>query len=106
MMVYLNAAQRKIAPDRLAQRKFPLEILSAVVNKDTGYLIEYQKLMKNQKYRNLYRNSCVKEIGRLSQGMPGLVERTNTMFFIDNKEVPVDRWRYVTYGRVVVDYRT
>ena len=37
--------------------------------------------------------------------MPGLVKGNNTMFFIDKKEVPVNRWREITYGRVVVDYR-
>ena len=36
--------------------------------------------------------------------MSGLVEGNNTMFFIDKKDVPVDRWRDVTYGRVVVYY--
>ena len=37
--------------------------------------------------------------------MPGLVEGTNTMFFIDKQDIPVDRWKDVTYGIVVVDYR-
>ena len=36
--------------------------------------------------------------------MPGLVEGTRTMFFIDKTDVPSNRWRDVTYGRVVVDY--
>ena len=36
--------------------------------------------------------------------MPGLVEGTNTMFFIDKQYIPVDRWKDVTYGIVVVDY--
>ena len=38
--------------------------------------------------------------------MSGLVEGTNIMFFIEKKEVPVDRWRDVIYGRLFVDYRT
>ena len=37
--------------------------------------------------------------------MPGLVEGTNTMFFIKKIAVPVDRCRDVTYGKIVVDYR-
>ena len=41
---------------------------------------------------------------RLAQGMPGLVEGKNTMFFIYKQDIPVDRWQDVTYGRVVVDY--
>ena len=37
--------------------------------------------------------------------MPGLVEGTNTMFFIKKTAFPNDRWRDVTYGQIVVDYR-
>ena len=36
--------------------------------------------------------------------MPGLAEGTNTIFFIPKKEVPADRWRDITYGRIVVNY--
>ena len=45
-----------------------------------------------------------KEIGQLSQGMPGLVDGKNTMFLIDKQDIPVDSWKDVTYGRVVEDY--
>ena len=48
MMAYLNAAYWKLSPDRLAQRHFPLEIISAVLDKDTGELMKYRKLTKNQ----------------------------------------------------------
>ena len=34
--------------------------------------------------------------------MPGLVE--GTMFLIDKQDIPVDRWKDISYGRVVVDY--
>ena len=37
--------------------------------------------------------------------MPELVEGTNTMFFVEKKAVTADRWRYMTYGKIVVDYR-
>ena len=77
MMAYLNGAQHKLEPYRLAQRQFLLEMLSTVLDEDTGELMEYQKLIKKLKYHNLYRNSHAKEIGRLTHGMPGLVEGTN-----------------------------
>ena len=44
--------------------------------------MEYKKLMKHPGYRHLYQNSYAKEIGKLAQGMTGLVKGTNTMFFI------------------------
>ena len=37
--------------------------------------------------------------------MPGLVEGTNTVLFIEKTTVPTDRWRDMMYGRIVVDYR-
>ena len=37
--------------------------------------------------------------------MPGRVEGTDTMFFIKKEEVPPDRFKDVTYGKFVVDYR-
>ena len=39
------------------------------------------------------------------QVIPGLVEGTNTMLFIKKTAVSTDRWRDVTYGQIVVDYR-
>ena len=67
------------------------ELINAVLDEDTGELMEYRRLMKNPKYRTLYRDSYAKELGRLAQGMPGLAEGTNTIFFIPKKEVPIDR---------------
>ena len=37
--------------------------------------------------------------------MPGLSGDMETIFFINKDEVPLDRWRDVTYGRIVVSYR-
>ena len=42
--------------------------------------MEYQQLMKSLKYRNLYKHSYSKELGRLAQGIPDVVKGTNTIF--------------------------
>ena len=34
-----------------------------------------------------------------------MVTGTNTILFINKSEVPASRWRDITYGRVVVNYR-
>ena len=67
--------------------------------------MEYRQVMKNPRYRALYKKAYAKEIGRLAQGMPGLADGTETIFFIDKSEVPPNRWGDVTYGRIVVIYR-
>ena len=67
--------------------------------------MDYLQVMKNPKYRTLYETEYSKELGRLAQGMPGQAEVTYTLLFIDKSRVPVNRWRDITYGRVVVNYR-
>ena len=94
-----------LSPLLLSSRKFPIETISAVLDKDTGELTEYRGLMKNPKYCKLYAKLYTKDLGRLAQGMPRLVKGTNTIFSIPKKDVPLDRWRDVTYVRVAVNYR-
>ena len=65
-------------------------MISAILDEDTGEFMEYRHLMKNPKYLPLYRDSYTKELVRLAQGMSGLAEGTNTIFFIPKKEVPAD----------------
>ena len=81
-----------------------MEMINAVLDKDMGELIEYRHLMKNPKYCQLYGKSYAKELGRLAQGIPGQVEGTNTIFFIDKSDIPTARWRDVTYSRIVANY--
>ena len=74
------AHRQCMSPQHLSSRCFPSYMINAVLDTDTGELMEYRHLMKNPKYRNLYGNSYAKEIGRLAQGMPGQVTGTNTIF--------------------------
>ena len=46
-----------------------------------------------------------KEVGRLAQGLDGVVEGTDTIDFITKSEVPTDRWKDVTYASIVCNYR-
>ena len=43
-------------------------------------------------------------LGHLAQGIPGKVEYTNNIFFINKSKIPINYWNDITYGRVVVDY--
>jgi hypothetical protein len=97
MLACAEVYQLKLSPQSLASQKFPLEMLYAVLDKDTGELMEYRALMKNPKYRKLYGESYTKELGRLAQGIPGKVTGTNTIFFINKTDVPADQWRDITY---------
>ena len=102
----------ELTPKSTASRKFPeqffSEIAAAVLDGDTGELLEYRHLMKNPKYKAIWGNSFRNEVGRLAQGMPGRISKekaTNTMFFIAQDDIPPDRRRDVTYAKVVCNYR-
>jgi hypothetical protein len=54
-------------PTTLARNKIPLQanrdMANAVVNEETGELMEYRHLMKNPKYHDVWSNSYGNEIG-------------------------------------------
>jgi hypothetical protein len=70
-------------------------------NPDTGKLADFLELSKCSQ-GNLWQQSNAEEIGRLAQGH-GNVKGTNTIFFIDRKQIP--QGRKVTYLRVVCAHR-
>ena len=51
--------------------------------------MEYRQVMKCPKYQKIYAKSYSKELGWITQGIPGVVTGTNTIFFIDKTDVPV-----------------
>jgi hypothetical protein len=90
-------------PNPLAELPIPMadfrEMANAVIG-DNGELLEYRHLIANEKTRAIWQHSYGNELGRLTQGMPGRNEGTNTMFFIRRDQVPKDRVKDVTYGLI------
>jgi hypothetical protein len=72
---------------------------------DTGELMEMRHLLVNPKYKEVWGKSYTTELGRLAQGIPGVSKGTDNIVFIRRDEVPINRIRDVTYGRVCVNYR-
>ena len=93
-------------PHQAARRSFKLEVLidfaGSVLDAKTGNVLEYRHLIKRPKYKDEWGYSVGNEIGRLAQGMPGRNNGTNTLFFIHKSEVPSDRWKDMTYGKMGV----
>ncbi len=63
IQTYVEVTERQVSPRQLSQRKFPTKFLNAVLNKDTGELMEMRHLMKNPKYSELWIKSYTKELG-------------------------------------------
>jgi hypothetical protein len=68
--------------------KCQCKIAGAVLDPTTGDLMEYRHLMKREEYREVWRKAAAKEFGKLTQGIPGVVEGTNTFFFVPYEAIP------------------
>jgi hypothetical protein len=78
---------------------------SAIIDRETGATMEYRHLQKSPKHKQTWTTSFVNELGRLTQGVGGRVQGTNTVYFWPYRDI-ADNWRGdVTYGRIVVGFR-
>jgi len=91
------------AAKQASSRKNPLQFLCdfaySVLDDETGDLLEYQHLLKHPKYKNVWSQSFEKEIRRLAT-------ITETIAFVTKQQIPQDRRRDITYGRIVCAYRS
>ena len=105
MLSCCEIRQTSLSARALTTQRFPKEVLAAVLNEETGELMKYHHLVGNPEYYKTWQKSYGDKVGRLDQGMPGRVEGTGTLFFIRKTDVPNQRWRDITYERIVVSYR-
>ena len=89
MILFAHAIQHSLFPTNYAKLKFAIHIINAVLDGDTGEIMEMRYLMKNPKYRELWGKSYRNELGHLAQGRPGQVEGIETILFIDKQDIPL-----------------
>eukprot|EP00804_Cyclotella_cryptica_P009655 CCRYP_011199-RA/>CCRYP_011199-RA protein AED:0.40 eAED:0.40 QI:0/-1/0/1/-1/1/1/0/244 len=104
MLTVLATRHIGITAAQATQRRYPTDMLHAVLNDETGELMEYRHLVANPKYCDTWKNAYGKELGRLAQGLPGIIKGTNTIVFIQRTHIPQERWKDVTYGRIVANF--
>jgi hypothetical protein len=66
-------------------------MLHAVLNKTTGHLMEMRHLLVSPKYKELWGKSYMKELGCLTQDIPGVSKGTVAIVFIRHEDIPHDR---------------
>ena len=84
---------------RVAMRRH--KQVAPVLDVDTGKLLEYRALLKHPKFRAAWSTSAANELRHLAQGVGGRVQGTDTIQFIHKNEVPTERFKAVTYLRMV-----
>ncbi len=84
-----------------ASCKYPLQFLcdfaNAVLDDETGDLLEYRHLLKHPKYKEVWSKSFGKEIWCLAT-------TTKTIAFIEKQRIPQARRKDITYGQIVCVY--
>ncbi len=72
-----------------------------VMGKDTGWLLNYQQLIRNPKYKKAWNLLAANEFGHLAQGVGNCIKGTNTIKFIHKHKVPKSKLKDVTYDQFV-----
>jgi hypothetical protein len=92
-------------PPEQAKLEVHTDVANAVLDEETGKMLNYRDLLRHPKYKEAWSKSSANEFGRLAQGVGGRVEGTETIFFIHKHEVPSDRFKDVTYASFVCTVR-
>ncbi len=77
----------------------------AVMEKETGRLLNYQQLICNPKYKKVWNLLAANKFGCLAQGVGNCIKGTNMIKFIHKCKVPKSRLKDVTYGQFVCTKR-
>ncbi len=87
-------AVHQLVLSKLATNHF----IGAIINKETGAILEYWHLVKNPATKSVWETSFANKIECLFQGIQDL-KGTNTCFFLQKLQVPTNK--QPTYGRIV-----
>ena len=104
MTTYNYITSRSLTQANASRCSFSVEILNAVLDKDTDELLEMRHHLANPKYKDVWGKSYTTVLGHLAQGIPGIGEGTNTIVFIIHDNIPFDRLKDITYGCICANY--
>jgi hypothetical protein len=76
----------------------PTNMLHTVLDKTMGQLMEMWHLLVNPKYKELWGKSYTNELGHLAQGIHGVSKGTDTIVFIQCKDILNNRKCNVMYA--------
>jgi hypothetical protein len=87
-------------------RNTPTEWSQLVHDVETGEYLNYRKLMRSPKHKEIWSKSATNEFERLAQGLKDeRVKGTNTIRFIRKDKISFDRRKDVTYGSFSCDIK-
>jgi hypothetical protein len=94
-------SQRNSIGKRMKRMENEVHQALAVMDAETGKVFNYRQLMQSTKHKEKWSKSSANEFGRLANGVGGRIKGTNTIKFIQKRDVPSHRMKDVTYGQFV-----
>eukprot|EP00970_Alexandrium_tamarense_P015809 scaffold5534_cov194-Alexandrium_tamarense.AAC.8 len=76
-----SSIAERVAARRRGQEPPQVESAHAVLDQETGKLLEYRQLLKHPRFKDVRNRSAADEFGRLAQGIGGRVKGTDTIRF-------------------------
>ncbi len=73
----------------------------AIMDAETGKVLNYRQLMQSRKHKEIWSKSSANKFGRLANGVGGRMKGTNTIKFINKRDIPSKQMKHVTYGKFV-----
>ena len=90
---------------RIARMEDKVYQAMAVMDANTGNMLNYRQLRRDPKYKIQWDKSAANEFGRLADGVGNQVKGTNTIKSIRKCDVPQAQMKDVTYGSFVYSVR-
>jgi hypothetical protein len=84
---YVFAAQSILLETIAPPSHSTIHLIGAIINKDTGDVLEYHRLMKLDKHKHVWAHSFSNKLGQLFQGIRN-IPGTDLCFFIPKLQVP------------------
>ncbi len=78
---------------------------NAIFDAKTNTGLKYRKLITHPDYQAAWNKSSANEFGRLAQGVGDRIKGTDTIFFVNKTEIPLDRRKDVTYGKFICELK-
>ena len=98
---HIKRSKRRTLTKRIERMENEVHQAMAVMDADTGKVLNYRQLMQSTKHKETWSKSSANEFGRLANGVGGRIKGTNTIKFIHKRDVPSNRMKDVTYGQFV-----
>ena len=84
---------------------YSAKLAGVALDSTTGELLEYLHLIKHPIYKAVWGSASGKEVGRLFQGLLGVIEGTDTLCFIAKTQIPKEQMKDEAHVRIVCNKR-